>query len=128
MRLGADWRQVAVEPAPVSGRLCQPAAGGASGRRCGCRSSPALADEPDDLVPRRWAGESGFTATADGTTLAAYEAPAATRPRRRGRCCAMAAAERWGVSWEECEARAGFVIHGDKRLAFAALADDAARL
>ena len=39
---------------------------------------------------------------------------------------AMAAADRWGVDWEECDAQAGFIVHGDQRLSFARLAEDAA--
>ena len=39
---------------------------------------------------------------------------------------AMAAADRWGVDWEECDAAAGFIVHGEQRLSFAQLAEDAA--
>jgi len=122
--MGADWRQVAVEPAPVSGAypnlplaakwapLWTPFAG--------------LADEADDFLTRRWAEGEGFTATADGTSLAAYEAPAReAAAAARGMLC-MAAADRWGVAWEECEVRAGVVYHQGKHLAFAALAEEAA--
>ena len=34
----------------------------------------------------------------------------------------------WDVAWEECEARDGFVIHGEKQLTFAELALEAAEL
>ena len=39
--------------------------------------------------------------------------------------CAAAAA-RWGVDADECRTRGGFVVHGDKRLRFGELAEDAA--
>src|SRR5204862_3295492 len=39
---------------------------------------------------------------------------------------AMAAADRWNVEWDECDTQAGFVVHGERRLSFAALAEDAA--
>ncbi|GGD86221.1 aldehyde dehydrogenase [Tsuneonella deserti] len=124
--MGADWRQVAVEPAPVSGAypnlplaakwapLWMPLASG-------------LADRPDDLVARRWAGEKGFMATADGTSLAAYERPAREAAAAARAMLCMAAGQRWGVDYEQCEAQGGLVMHGSKQLAFAALAEEAAR-
>ena len=39
-----------------------------------------------------------------------------------------AAARRWGVPETECRAEKGFVIHGEKRLSYGSLADDAAKL
>src|SRR5690606_20857839 len=85
IELGADWRQVAVEPAPASGAYVNlPLA---------ARWAPlwrptiaALADEPHDWLLRRWA-----------------------------------------VDWEECDAQGGFVVHGEQRLSFARLAEEAAR-
>jgi isoquinoline 1-oxidoreductase beta subunit len=38
---------------------------------------------------------------------------------------AKAAAARWDVGWEECDAKDGFIVHGGKRLTFAGLVDDA---
>jgi isoquinoline 1-oxidoreductase subunit beta len=123
--MGADWRTVAVEPAPVAGAypnlplaarwapLWMPFAAG-------------LADAPDALVTRRWAALSGFTATAEGTALAAYEGPAREAAAAARAMLCMAAADRWEVGWEECEVRAGVVFHADKHLSFAALAEEAA--
>ncbi|WP_120716587.1 molybdopterin cofactor-binding domain-containing protein [Tsuneonella amylolytica] len=123
--MGADWRQVAVEPAPVSGAYANlPLA--AKWAPLWLPSLPVLADDPRKLPLRRWAGEHGFMATADGTSLAAYEASArAAAAAARAMLC-MAAADRWGVSAEECDARGGLVFHGRKHLSFAALAEDAA--
>ena len=39
---------------------------------------------------------------------------------------AKAAAEHWGVDWQQCTAGQGFIRHGEKQLAFAALAGEAA--
>lgn len=124
--MGADWRQVAVEPAPVSGAYANlPLA--AKWAPLWMPFAPGLADAADELVTRRWAGERGFMATADGTALAAYEAPAREAAAAARAMLCMAAAERWGVNYEECEAQGGLVVHGGKQLAFAALAEDAAR-
>ena len=88
MELGADWRQVAIEPAPPSGAypniplakkwapLWDPFAAG-------------LSEATDELLAARFARETRFTATADGTTLAASpltRAWRARRARRRGPC------------------------------------------
>ena len=128
MELGADWRQVAVEPAPISGAyanfplaarwapLWRPAGG----------ILPGLTDEPDDLLLRRWAEANRFTATAEGTSLAAYEQACCEAGASARALLQMAAAERWDVPWEECEAAEGFVIHEQRRARFADLAEEAA--
>ena len=127
MELGADWRQVAVEPAPVSGAYANlPLA---------ARWAPlwrptvtALADEPDDYFLKSWAEGERFTATADGLSQAAYELPCRRAAASARALLAMAAADRWGVSWEECEVAGGFVSHGDNRLTFGDLVAEAAAL
>src|SRR5690606_21436447 len=72
--LGADWRQVAVEPAPASGAYVNlPLA--ARWAPLWRPLIPGLADEPDDYFLRRWAENRRFGATAEGTSLAAFERP-----------------------------------------------------
>ncbi len=123
--LGADWRTVAVELAPVSGAYPNlPLA--AKWSPLWMPFAPGLADDPRKLVTRRWAEASGFTATADGTSFAAYEAPAREAAASARAMLCMAAAERWDIAWEECQVHDGLVVHGDKHLTFAALAEDAA--
>ncbi|WFL78309.1 molybdopterin-dependent oxidoreductase [Altererythrobacter arenosus] len=122
--LGADWRQIAVEPAPVSGTYGNvPLA--ARWSALWDPLFPSLADDPDELLAERFARGKRFTATADGTTLAAYEMPCREAAAAARTMLAQAAADRWGVAWEECEARYGFVLHGDNRLSFAELAEEA---
>ncbi|MFC3100073.1 molybdopterin cofactor-binding domain-containing protein [Altererythrobacter lauratis] len=125
MELGADWRQMAVEPAPVSGAYANLplAARWAPLREL---AIPMLSDEADDLLLRRWAETNAFTATADGTSMAAYELPCRIAAASARAMLQMAASARWGVAWEECEAAGGFVIHGENRLTFAELAAEAA--
>lgn len=125
--MGADWRQVAVEPAPVSGAYANlPLA--AKWAPLWMPVATGLVDDPRKLPLRRWAGDHGFMATADGTSLAAYEAPAREAAAAARAMLCMAAAERWGVSWEECDAREGLVFHGKRHRSFAALAGDAAAM
>ncbi|MXP26188.1 molybdopterin-dependent oxidoreductase [Altererythrobacter indicus] len=127
MELGADWRQIAVEPAPISGAYPNLA--------LAARWSPlwrppiaALTDEPDDWLVRRWAEQTRFSVTADGMSLPAYEMPCREAAALSRAMLTKAAAKRWDVDWLECEARGGFILHGDKRLSFAELAEEAAAI
>ncbi|MCT2557556.1 molybdopterin-dependent oxidoreductase [Tsuneonella sp. YG55] len=122
--LGADWRTVAVEPAPVSGAYPNlPLA--AKWAPLWMPFASGLADDPRKLVTRRWAESTGFTATAEGSSLAAYEGPAREAAAAARAMLCMAAADRWDVSWEECEVRDGIVVHAGRHLSFAALAEHA---
>ncbi|EAQ28936.1 probable transmembrane isoquinoline 1-oxidoreductase (beta subunit) oxidoreductase protein [Erythrobacter sp. NAP1] len=123
--LGADWRQVAVEPAPVASaypnvplaerwaELWDPVSVGVS-------------ETTDDMLAQRFARAQRFTATADGTSLAAYEAPAREAAAAARAMLALEAADRWGVAWEECQVVSGIVSHGDKSATFGELAGGAA--
>lgn len=123
--LGADWRQVAAAPAPVSGAYANlPLA--AQWSPLWKPLIPALADEPGDVLLRRWAEDNSFTATAEGTSLAAYELPCREAAASARAMLCMAAADRWDVDWEECEAAEGFVVHGERRATFGELAAEAA--
>ena len=127
IELGADWRQVAVEPVPPSGAYpnLPLAAKWASLWR---NFLPSLADEPDDYFVRRFAESERFNVTADGTSLAAYEEPCRWAGATARAMLAEAAASRWDVAAEECEVVGGFVIHGAKRANFGELVADAALL
>ena len=123
--LGADWRQVAVEPAPVSGAYGNvPLA--AQWRELWMPLLPDLAEAPDALLARRFAEREAFVVTAEGSSLAAHEAGARAAAASARAMLAMAAADRWNVAWEECEAQGGFIIHDRQRARFADLVEDAA--
>ena len=119
--LGADWRQVAVEPVPVSGAYANvPLA--AKWAPMWMPVLPELAAPSDSLLAERFAQANRFAATADGTTLAAYEAPLRAAAASARAVLAMEAADRWDVSWEECSVENGMVTHGEKSASFAELA------
>lgn len=125
VELGADWRQVAVEPAPASGAYPNvPLAARWAEHWMPAFSATAAA--PDSLIARRFAESGAFMATADGLSLAAYELPARIAAASARAMLCMVAADRWNVVWEECEAADGFVTHGKQRLSFAELASEAA--
>jgi isoquinoline 1-oxidoreductase subunit beta len=120
--LGANWRTVAVEPAPISPLY----------------ANLLLAEEvADDALPSsfrsigRWAAKEFATRgalmlTGGSSSVRAFE----PRLREAGAAArallSMAAAERWGVDWEQVDTRDGFVIEGARRLPFAELAEAAA--
>ncbi|MDP3907777.1 molybdopterin cofactor-binding domain-containing protein [Novosphingobium sp.] len=123
--LGADWRQLAVEPVPVSGAFANvPLAARWSALWLPLLSG--LANQPDALLARRFAETEPFTATADGTSLIAHEAAARIAAASARAMLAQAAAKRWGVAWEECDAADGHITHGKQRLPFAQLVEAAA--
>ena len=127
IELGADWRQIAVEPAPVSGSYANvPLA--AKWAPLWMPALPQLASEPDAFLARRFAENNRFNATADGTSLEAFEAPAREAAASARAVLAIAAAERWNVAWEECQSENGFIVHGDKRFSFGELASEAAEI
>lgn len=124
--LGADWRTIAVEPAPINPLY----------------SNITLAEQwADTLLPAgterlteeeagQWlaanvALRNNFIVTADSTSISGYadqfrEAGAAARI-----LLSKAAAERWDIEWEACEVKNGIVNHGEKTLRFGELVADA---
>lgn len=123
--LGADWRQVAVEPAPASAWYAN-AVLAARWAPLWMPAFPGLAGEADSAIAQRWAQDTRFNATADGTALAAYEGPLRAAAASARAVLVQAAAARWNVAWEECRTRGGFVVHGERHLPFGALASEAA--
>jgi isoquinoline 1-oxidoreductase beta subunit len=124
MELGADWRQVAVEPAPVSGIYGNvPLAAHWAPLWLGALSD--LGDEPDSILARRFAENEAFVVAVGGTALAAHEAGARAAAASARAMLAMAAADRWDVAWEECDAQGGFIVHNKHRAVFADLVEAA---
>lgn len=123
--LGADWRKVSAVPAPVSGAYANgPLAADWAGLWMPFAAS--LAEGKDSRLAHNWAQANRFMATAQGTSLAAYEEPARRAAAGARELLCRAAARRWDVDWSACKAANGFVTHGDKRLGFGELAEDAA--
>lgn len=100
--LGADWRTIAVEPAPISQAYVNPVFGAESG--LGAMQA------------------SGFSAELRGLGPVAREAAAMARA-----LLCMAAADRWDADWRECDVDLGFVTLGPQKLRFGELAEEAAR-
>lgn len=122
--LGADWRTVALEPAPPTPVFAN-AQLASEWAPLLLPVMPALKPDANDILIRRWAAMRDFVVTAGDTEITAYEpgyrAAAATA---RVLLC-QAAAERWGVTLEETDTRDGFVVWGNEQLRFADLAAEA---
>lgn len=108
--LGADWRTIGVEAAPIN-----PLYGNADAVRFWPSMAPAtpFSDAPPQLTDEAFAPMT-FEARA-------REAGAAARA-----LLCKAAAKRWDADWRACETENGFVVLGNDRLSFALLAEDAA--
>ncbi len=124
VELGADWRQIAAQPAPVSGAYAN-APLAAQWRSLWMPLLPDLAAGEDSTLAKRFGEREAFMVTADGSGLAAHEDAARAAAAAARAMLSMAAAERWDVAWEECEAKDGFVTHGKQRASFAELVDEA---
>ena len=103
--LGADWRTVAVEPAPINGLY----------------DNLLLAAE----WKSRWGPAPRLQVTGGSSTLREFE------PRLRDAAAGarvllcMAAADKWGSDWQSCEAEDGFIVQGKNRLRFGDVVADA---
>ncbi len=122
--LGADWRQVGIEPVPPAGFFANlPLAAEWAPLWEGFLSA---GDDPQDGAVKRFARSTDFTLTAAGTSLAAYELPLREAAASAREMLTRVAADRWEIEPEECEVVEGFVIHGSDRLPFGDLVGEAA--
>ena len=120
--LGADWRTVSVEPAPLSPLYANQ-----------LLAEQALTDGIPSALQGigRWAAHEYATRnalmlTGGSSSIRAFDG----RMREAGAAArallCKAAAERWHVDWETLDTSAGFVGNGGERLSFAELAEAAA--
>ena len=115
--LGAAWETVAVEPAPLLPAYANP-----------------IAEEAGWLdgfgMFRSWSleREGGLRITAGATSVRGFERPLREAGAVARAMLVAAAAGRWEVDAEECQAADGFVIHRGRKLGFGELAEEAAEL
>ena len=125
--LGADWRTVAVQPAMPSPLFAN---------KLVAREWAASFVDPrldideanaqgvvDELAERR-----AFVVTASSSSVRQFETSAREAGAIARVLLCQAAAARWDTTWENCETKDGFVVFGKKRLAFAELVAEAAKL
>lgn len=116
--LGADWRTVGVEAAPVSPLYVNPlAADGLFG--------DAFTGVPEQLRDEHWTRDA-LMLTAGSTSVRRFEAPLREAGAAARVLLCQAAAKRWDADWRDCTTADGFVVLGDRRLRFGELAEAAA--
>jgi isoquinoline 1-oxidoreductase beta subunit len=116
--LGADWRTVGVEPAPVgpvyANRLL---AAGEAGE--------SLLSGVSRWRERQF-GSGELMMTGGSTSVRAFEAPLREAGAAARALLMKAAARRWDADWETLDTAAGFVLDGGRKSSFAELAEAAA--
>lgn len=125
VELGADWKRVGVEPAPPSPIYGDPVLAARWAPLWQPRWLPALVDTPDDWLARTHAEREPLMITAEGTALAAFEAPLRAAAAGLRAMLMQAAAAQWNVGWETLDTAGHFVVNGKQKLGFAALIPEA---
>ncbi len=100
--IGADWKMVGVEPAPLDAAYVN-----------------SVAKDEWGVATRLTAGSS---------SMRAFEAPLRQAGATARALLCAAAAARWKVAAGECDTAEGAVVHGDQRLEFGALVEEAAEI
>lgn len=127
--LGADWRTIAVETAPISPLYANRV----------LIDLDSAATTPRAFVPdafsdvRQWARHEfgvrqAMMLTAGSTSVQMFEAPCRAAAAQARALLMMAAAARWDADWTACDTAAGFVTLGARKLRFGALAVEAAAM
>jgi isoquinoline 1-oxidoreductase subunit beta len=104
--LGADWRTIGVEPAPLNPAY----------------NNPLYAEETQEGM----FADTVMQVTGGSSTIRAFEMPARRAAAAARVLLCMAAAAQIDASWEACDTEAGFVVRGPDRLRFGELAEAAA--
>ena len=116
--LGADWRTVGLEAAPVNPLYANPLA-------LDELFEGTFTRLPDGLR-QSFAERAGVMMTGGSTSVRMFEEGCRTAGAAARALLCKAAARRWRVAWTDCSVDAGFVRHAGKRLRFAELAAEAA--
>ena len=120
--LGADWRTVAVEPAPVGPLYANLLLAEDASADSAFPSALGI----DRWAARHYATREALMVTAGSTSIRAFEGPMREAGAAARALLSKAAARRWDADWRELDAREGFIWRDRDRIAFAELAEAAA--
>jgi isoquinoline 1-oxidoreductase beta subunit len=127
--LGADWRSVAIQPALPSPAFANELFVREWRSAFLPASLGAMAPSPSiDGLSDSWAERNAFMITAGSSTIRQFELPCRIAGAAARVVLSMAAAARWDTDWTNCETENGFVTFEKKKIAFAELVADAAKL
>lgn len=116
--LGADWKRVGVEPAPLNPLYANPLA-------AATLFELALGGLPQKLQATH-AARAGLMLTGASTSIRNFEGQLQHAGAAARVLLCKAAARRWGTDWQACGTAGGFVVHGNQKLGFGELAAEAA--
>ncbi|GAA0324664.1 xanthine dehydrogenase family protein molybdopterin-binding subunit [Sphingomonas oligophenolica] len=115
--LGADWRTVAVQPAPLNPLYANPMA------------ADVLFEGVFDALPgplrASHVSRTALELTGGSTSVRAFENDLRQAGATARVLLCKAAAARWKVDWRACSTVGGFVVHGADKLRFGDLAAEA---
>lgn len=127
--LGADWRTIAVETAPISplytNTLLVDEASDAFMPRFGV---PDAVADVRRWARREWAVRNAVMLTANSSSVRMFEGPCRDAAAQARAMLMMAAARRWDADWQSCDTSKGFVTWKKNKLRFAQVAAAAALL
>ena len=127
--MGAHWRTVGVQPALASPIFANTLlAREWRGAFLPDAINPAALGPWGDRIGDERARRNSFMATAGSSSLRQFETACREAGATARVLLCMAAAARWDTQWENCETAAGFVTFEKKKIAFAELAVEAAKL
>lgn len=127
--LGADWRTIAVETAPISPLYTNSFLVDVDSAIFTPRGGvPDFVGDVRGWARREWAMRHAVMLTANGSSVQMFEGPCRDAAAQARALLMMAAAKRWDADWESCDTAQGFVTLGQKRLRFGELAAVAATL
>ncbi len=122
--LGADWRTIAVEPAPVNPIYANRLA--AEENATGLLTR--LFGDAARWVAREASARGSLQWTGGSTSVRAFEGQCRQAGAAARTLLCMAAARRWDADWRACDTADGFVMRGNDRLRFGTLVAEAATL
>ncbi|WP_447759920.1 molybdopterin cofactor-binding domain-containing protein [Sphingopyxis panaciterrae] len=127
--LGADWRTIAVETAPINPLYTNTWLVDADSATFTPRSGvPEFVSDVRGWARREWAVRHAVMLTANSSSVQMFEEPCRAAAAQARVLLMMAAARRWDADWEACDTQDGFVIFGAKKLRFGEVAAAAALL
>ncbi|WP_422058869.1 molybdopterin cofactor-binding domain-containing protein [Sphingopyxis sp.] len=127
--LGADWRTIAVETAPISPLYTNILlVDEDSATFMPRRFVPDFVSDVRGWARREWAVRHAVMLTANSSSVRMFEGPCRAAAAQTRALLMMAAARRWDTDWEQCDTQDGFVTFGKKKLRFAEVAAAAALL
>lgn len=113
--LGADWRRVGVEAAPINPLYANPI------------GATALFESASGGVPERLQRNRALMMVTGGSSSVRNFEEELRRAGAAARVLlSMAAARRWNTDWRSCNTADGFVVRGNQKLPFGELAEAAA--